>query len=210
MSARTAWQQGVTGIGAAIVLALGAAACGTSAGPGGGGTSGGQPSSSAPTSSAPAPPATSASPASCPAGWTTGPTTVTHQIAVPPVPVAESIRTGSHPDCRFDRLVIDFSGPVPGYHARFVTQVVEDASGKPVTMPGSTFLVLTFSPAQGHTDSGTMTLPATVQAVNDPMLRSYAVSGDFEGYLSIALGLAGGVRYRVGELPGRIYVDVSW
>jgi len=197
-------------LGAVVLLALGAAACATSAKPGGGGTSSGPAGSSAPASTAPASPTTSASPVSCPGGWITGPLTVAHQIAVPPVPVAESIRTGSHPDCRFDRLVIDFSGPTPGYRARFVTQVVQDASGKPITMPGTRFLVITFSPAQGHTASGASTLPAAVQTTGYPMLRGYAVSGDFEGYLSIALGLAGGVRYRVGELPGRVYVDVSW
>jgi len=207
MNKRNAGHPGLIRLGAAAMLALGLAACATSAGPGGGGRTA---SSAPPASTRPASPATPASSASCPGGWQAGPLAVSHDIAVPPVPVAESVRTGSHPDCRFDRLVIDFNGAVPGYHARFVTHVVADASGKTITMPGTTFLVITFTPAQGHTDGGTSTLPTSVQAVGDPMLRSYVVSGDFEGYLSIALGLAGGTRYRIGELPSRVYIDVSW
>src|SRR6266699_252812 len=52
------------------------------------------------------------------------------------------------------------------------------------------------------------TLPVGVQPVSDPMLKAWTVSGDFEGVLSVALGLVGGSRYRVGELGSRIYVDV--
>jgi hypothetical protein len=106
--------------------------------------------------------------------------------------------------------VIDISGAVPGYSARFVAKVIQDASGRPITMPGTSYLVIRFSPAQGHSASGALTLPATVQTVSDPMLKSYAVSGDFEGVLSVALGLAGGNSYRIGELAGRIYIDVAW
>jgi len=196
--------------GAAVAVALGVAACATSSAPGGP-TSTSRPATSAPASTAPAStgPA-SASPVSCPGGWQTGPLTVTHAVAVPPVPVATSIRTGTHPDCRFDRLVVDFSGPVPGYTVSFVAKVIQDASGRTLSIPGSTFLVIRFKPAQGHSASGKLTLPAAVQSVSYPMLRSYAVAGDFEGVLTIALGLADGSKYRVGELPGRVYVDVAW
>jgi len=166
---------------------------------------------SAPATSAPAtsPPA-SATPASCPGGWQSGPLTVTRNVSVPPVPVAVDVRTGTHPDCRFDRLVIDFSGKVPGYAVGFVPKVIQDASGKTVTVPGTTFLVIKLSPAQAHSASGQPTLPTTVQALSFQMLKGYVVSGDFEGNLSIALGLAGGTKYRVGELPGRVYIDVAW
>ncbi len=77
-------------------------------------------------------------------------------------------------------------------------------------MPGTKYLVITLKPAQGHSAAGTVTLPAGVQPVSDPMLKAWTVSGDFEGVLSVALGLVGGSRYRVGELGSRIYVDVAW
>jgi hypothetical protein len=43
------------------------------------------------------------------------------------------------------------------------------------------------------------------------MLRGYAIVGDFEGYVSVALGLDDVVGFRVGELaePNRVYVDVA-
>ncbi|HUJ07975.1 MAG TPA: hypothetical protein VLX31_17855 [Streptosporangiaceae bacterium] len=135
---------------------------------------------------------------------------VTHQVAVPPVPIATGIRVGTHADCKFDRLVIDFNGAVPGYTVSFVTQVIQDPSGKTITMPGSRFLVIKFSPAQGHDASGQPTLPTTVLTVGYPMLKSYDVAGDFEGVLTIALGLARNTMYRVGELTGEVYIDVAW
>lgn len=199
---------------AGTALAAGATACATttSAPPGSGRSS--QSGSPAPThgqtSSAPVTPTTSATPTSCPGGWTTGSLTVTRQVSVPPVPVATAIRTGSHLDCRFDRLVLDISGAMPGYSAGFVSTVIADASGRHVAMPGTSYLVIKLKPAQGHADTGMPTLPTGVQTVSYPMLKGYAVSGDFEGVLSIALGLAGGTKYRVGELAGRIYVDVAW
>jgi hypothetical protein len=48
-----------------------------------------------------------------------------------------------------------------------------------------------------------------VHRVGLPMIKSYAVVGDYEGHVSIVLGLDDVVGYRVGELPGRIYVDVA-
>ncbi len=135
---------------------------------------------------------------------------VTHQVSVPPVPVATGIRVGTHADCKFDRLVVEFSGAVPGYTVGFVAKVIQDPSGKTITMPGSRFLVIKFSPAQGHNASAKPTLPTTVRAMHYPMLKSYDVAGDFEGVLTIALGLAGSTKYRVGELTGEVYIDVAW
>ena len=42
------------------------------------------------------------------------------------------------------------------------------------------------------------------------MLKGYVVTGDFEGYISIALGLARTTMVRVGELSGRLYLDVRY
>jgi hypothetical protein len=192
----------------AAILA-GVTACGTATTPAG-------PSSPTPATSPASPaPATSpatptTAPASCPDGWRTAPLTVTRDVAVPPVPVATGIRTGSHPDCRFDRLVIDISGAMPGYSVSFVTKVTRDASGQLVRLPGTAFLLIRLTPAQGHGASAATDLPQHIQIVGYPMLRAYAVTGDFEGVLSVGLGLAGPTRYRVGELPGRIYLDVAW
>lgn len=170
----------------------------------------GQPTQPSGTASSPGTGSASPSPVRCPGDWHAGPLTVTRHLAVPPVPVAAAIRTGSHQECRFDRLVIDLRTAVPGYTVSFASKVTMDPSGRTLSMPGVTYLLVHLSPAQGHTASGQPTLPAGVQVTGYPMLKAYAVSGDFEGHLTIALGLARSTNFRVGELPGRLYVDLSW
>ncbi|HVB41704.1 MAG TPA: hypothetical protein VNF47_03220 [Streptosporangiaceae bacterium] len=197
-------------VSALAAAALALAACGTSGPPAGSGQPSAPQTSGSTQPGQATSPTTSATPVTCAGGWLTGSHSVTRGVAVPPVPVATALRPGSHPECRFDRLVIDINGPVPGYSARYVAQVTGDGSGLPVTMPGSKYLVITLTPAQGHTDAGAATLTRNLKLVNFPMLKGYVVSGDFEGYLTVALGLAGGTRYRIGELPGRLYVDIAW
>jgi hypothetical protein len=140
--------------------------------------------------------------------WSSGPVTVTHTPAVPPVPVVTGIRFAGHPQEGYDRIVFDIQGGLPGYTARYVPQVRADGSDKPVPVPGERFLLVVLNPAQAHTESGT----ATVTGIHNaglPMLKAYAIAGDFEGHVSIALGLNATAGYRIGELPGRIYVDVA-
>jgi hypothetical protein len=142
------------------------------------------------------------------ATWTTDPVTVRRSPAVPPVPVLTGIRHAAHPAEGYDRIVFDISGPAPGYSARYVDEVRADPSDRVVPVPGRAYLLLVLTPAQAHRDNGTVTVSGT-HRINLPMLRSYAVVGDFEGHVSIALGLDDRVGYRIGEVSGRIYVDVA-
>lgn len=144
--------------------------------------------------------------------WTSGPLTVTHNLTVPPVPQLLRIRSAAHPDQGYDRIVFDFPGPLPGYTVRYVDQVREDPSDQPVTMPGRRYLLITFTPAQAHTDAGQALVSPRRKTLDYPMMRGYVLVGDFEGYVSVAIGLDDVVGYRVGELPGqpgRIYLDVA-
>lgn len=197
----------------ALLAAVGLAAvtlvsCSTPSSSSSGGTApASSPAGSAPASTAPA--SSASGTAACPTGWRTGSVTVTRQVSVPPVPVVTAIRTATHPECRFDRVVIDIGGASPGYTVRFVQHVVGDASGKLLSMPGSTYLEIRLRPAQGHSDSGATTVPGS-RTLSFPMLKGFRVAGDFEGVLTIALGLAGGRQYRIGSLPNRIYLDVAW
>jgi hypothetical protein len=152
---------------------------------------------------APKSPATSSSSA-----WSTAPVTVVHNPAVPPVPVVTGVRYAAHPKEGFDRIVFDIPGALPGYSAKYVSQVVADGSGKPVSVPGSHYLLIVFTPAQAHRDNGTATISGT-HRVNLPMIESYAVVGDYEGYVSVALGLNGKAGYHIAELSGRVYIDVK-
>lgn len=141
--------------------------------------------------------------------WTSGPVTVTRNLEVPPVPLLTGIRSAAHPDQGYDRIVFDFQGALPGYEVRYVDEVRGDPSDLPVYVPGRRFLQITFRPAQAHTDAGVPTDAARTGAFDYPMMRGYAISGDFEAVLTVAIGLDDVVGYRVGELPGRIYVDVA-
>jgi hypothetical protein len=171
----------------------------------------------------PAPTANSASPAASPAtaspgssaaascdsgAWRSAPVSVSHFVAGPTVPVVTAMRAAAHPECGYDRLVLDVTGPVPSYDIRYVTQVIADPSGKPITLSGHRYLVVTLHPAQAHTDSGAPTIVQPERTLGYPVLKSYAVAGDFEGVFTVALGLHGTTSIRVGELPGHLYIDV--
>ena len=149
--------------------------------------------------------------AACPAGrFHRPPITVTRNLHVPPTPVIRAVRTAKHPSCHFDRLVFDISGKHPGYHIQFVRQVIADPSGKVINLPGKRFLLITLRPAQAHKKSGASTLPTTVQRIGDPMLKSWVLAGDFEGVVSIGVGLRAKTSVRVGELRGRLFIDFRY
>lgn len=199
-------------ITASLIGSLVLGACGGGAGSGG--------DDGTPPATAPAPTQTpdgsggggTPKPTGAPAVWTTGPVSVKHDVAVPPVPVLLRIRSAAHRDQGYDRIVFDFTGPLPGYTVRYVDEVREDPSDLPVTVPGRRFLKIVFTPAQAHTDNGATTVTPRTDRFDHPMLRGYAMAGDFEGYVTVALGLDDVVGFRIGELPGtpaRIYLDVA-
>jgi hypothetical protein len=140
---------------------------------------------------------------------------VTHDVTVPPVPQLVGIRSAAHPDEGYDRIVFDVDGQLPRYTVRYVDEVREDPSDLPVAMPGRRYLLVVFTPAQAHTDAGTALIAPKRMDLDYPMMRGYVLVGDFEGYVSVAIGLDDVVGYRVGELPGqagrlgRIYLDVA-
>ncbi|MDU0315411.1 hypothetical protein RKE38_17060 [Phycicoccus sp. M110.8] len=127
---------------------------------------------------------------------------------MPPVPRVVRIRAAAHSSEGFDRIVFDVEGRLPGYEIRYVPVVVADGSGKRLAMPGRRYLQVVLRPAQGHDDEGEHALTGR-HDLGFPMLKGYVVAGDFEGVLTIALGLDDVVGYRVGELPGHIYIDVA-
>lgn len=144
--------------------------------------------------------------------WRNAPISVAHNPVVPPVPVVTGIRAGTHPECRYDRVVFDLGGATPAYQIRYVSSVTADPSGNAVTVPGggTAYLLVVLHPAQGHNNAGTSTILARSASLGYPSLKGYRVTGDFEGYVSIALGLARAVAVRVGEVSGRLYVDMSY
>jgi hypothetical protein len=153
-------------------------------------------------------PASAAAQVSCDTDpWGSAPVTVSHTVPVPPVPVVTAIKAAAHSECGYDRLVLSLSGKMPSYTIRYVGRVIADPSGKVVSLPGARYLVITLRPTQAHRDSGASTLGRTVSAPGFPRLVSYALAGDSEGVVTVAVGLSGTTGIRVGELPGRLFVD---
>ena len=136
--------------------------------------------------------------------------TVDRSVAVPPVPRLTAIRSAAHSDEGYDRVVFDFVSVLPGYDIRYVDVITADGSGLPVTVPGRYHLKVTFRPAQAHDDEGGQVERSMTLGLR--MLKAYAITGDFEGVLTVVLGLDGAVGFRVIELPGtpgRIAIDVA-
>jgi hypothetical protein len=159
------------------------------------------PATSAPESTSP--PSTSA--------WTSGPITLTRNV---PGGAAElvQVRSAAHPDQGYDRITFDFKSALPGYEIRYVSEVIADGSGLPVDVPGRQHLQIIFRPAQTHDSSGTQAVTPRALTVNYPMMKAYAITGDFEAVLTVVIGLDDVVGYRIGEIPGtpgRVYLDVA-
>lgn len=133
--------------------------------------------------------------------WPTGDVSAPFTGTVPPVPVLLDVRVGAHPDEGFDRVTLEFDA-LPGYEIGYEPSIVYDGSGEPVDLSGEAFLQLVFNPAQAHDDSGEPTLddpPVEPVDVGYAALDSYVLNGDFEGYVSVGLGLTGKVGFQVGS-----------
>ena len=119
-----------------------------------------------------------------------------------------ALSVSRHPG--FDRIVIRFKFSRPGYKAHYVSKVIADGSGLPVTLLGSRSLLVRLEPARAHTMAGSAVVLRVVTP-RFPAIRQVKVSGDFEGVVSLGVGINGRKPFRVLVLasPPRIVVDVQ-
>ena len=168
----------------------------------------------------------STSPASAPP--TTPPTTVTAgtvatadfsatTVSVPgrgETALLGAVRAARQPG--FDRVVFEFSGPVPGYEVGYVDRPVrEDGSGREVTVTGAAVLQVRMSPASGAevSPSGvrqTYTGPERIRPTGTGIVAEVVRVGDFEAQLTWVVGTSGRVPFRVTTFgsPSRLVVDL--
>ena len=134
-----------------------------------------------------------------------------------------NLRAGRH-EC-FDRLVVDLGAPPAGtpsqhagYWVEYVSQVVEDGSGRPVPLAGGAFLsVVVHAPAHDLAGRPTYRPADRAHAVNVSgfsTFRQVAFAGTFEGSTTIGLGVRARLPFRVLLLSGpgtgsRLVIDVA-
>lgn len=127
------------------------------------------------------------------------------------IPTMTNIRTGQNPG--FDRVVLDLtSGPAPAVRYDLVDELIADGSGEIVWLTGEYFIAVTATPAAAHDDAGNPTYPGP-QKFRTRALRNVmavAVTGDYEGTLSIGLGVRSRTPVTVFTLtsPNRVVIDV--
>jgi hypothetical protein len=105
----------------------------------------------------------------------------------------------------------------PGYQVGYRSEIAYDGSGAPADLEGDAFIQVVFNPAQAHDDAGQSTLsspPVEPVEVDFATLESYVLNGDFEGYVSVALGLDEKVgfnveQFRMANGHDVVYVDVA-
>jgi hypothetical protein len=131
---------------------------------------------------------------------------ITHQS--PPVAFVDAIRTGSHPG--YDRVTIEFNNGQPAtieLRPQTGTTFTQSPSGQPVTLAGKDGLLVTITGSDAHTAyTGSRDIRVTY-----PGLLEVRVIQDFEGKVSVALGLANPACYRavIMPTPTRLVIDIK-
>ncbi len=110
----------------------------------------------------------------------------------------------------YDRFVFRARVATPRYDVRYVTRIVQDGSGDPVSLLGRYRLKVLIRNARGHTSNGTTDLIPNVMTPRCPNLLQMKDAGDFEGVVTLGLGLRKRTGFRVFRLtnPTRVVIDV--
>ena len=124
-------------------------------------------------------------------------------------PTLVAVRAGRHAD--FDRVVFEFRGGLPDHRIRYVDQLVQDGSGKPVSVAGAANLEVVFRGANAHDERGAPTVSPRRFSPGLPAVKEIAQIGDFEAVVSYGIGTDRQRAVEVTRLsgPSRLVVDVS-
>jgi hypothetical protein len=129
------------------------------------------------------------------------------------VPTLVDVRAGHRQG--FDRIIFEFEGGLPASTSvEWVKRVTQDGSGRPVTIQGDAFLLVSLHGVLGHE----MTTP--METTYGPRARAFALpnvahvvnAGDFEAVVSFGVGLMRQTRVlRTAQRhdPARFVVDVA-
>ncbi|WP_329045202.1 hypothetical protein OG738_27635 [Amycolatopsis sp. NBC_01488] len=139
-------------------------------------------------------------------------TAASAQAAAPTIPAMTNIRTGNNTG--FDRVVLDLTaGPAPTVGYQLTDELTADPSGEVVWLTGQYFVNVGATLAAAHDVNGnpTYTGPQKFRTRNLANVMAVAVTGDFEGHLSIGLGVRSRTAVNVFTLtaPNRVVIDVA-
>lgn len=122
-------------------------------------------------------------------------------------PTLTDVRYAQHSG--FDRVVFDFIGETPSWTAAYGT-LRGEGTGDPIPVAGAVDLVVRFNPARAHDNDGRPTYP--IQNTLDPNLpavRQIKFGGDYEGYVTVGLGLRDRLAYKIYTLTNRVVIDIT-
>lgn len=110
-----------------------------------------------------------------------------------PAAVLADVRTGSHPNEGYDRVVFDFrdSTAMPGFEVSYVGQILQDPSGNPLPMlPGAKLQVI-MQNAAAHVN-GRPTVPSGDLDLRPghPRVKQVKLAGDFEAVLTFGVAVS--------------------
>jgi hypothetical protein len=125
------------------------------------------------------------------------------------------VRVGSHAAgaSGYDRIVFEFQGPgIPEVILRVGTPpFTQDPSGLPLSVEGTSYLVLVLHGATGVTPDGTVTYSGPTDFTPGfPTLTQFRQAGDFEAVSEWVAGLTGPSCPRVSTRadPSRLVIDL--
>jgi hypothetical protein len=131
----------------------------------------------------------------------------TAQATLPASLVA--VRAGRH--ARFDRLVLEFRGRVPGHTIRYVRHVLTQGQGTPIPLSGHAALEVVLRASSAYTPRDPVHI---VDVRGFQALRQVAWGGSFEGYTTLGVGVRTRLPVHVFVLSGpgrdsRLVLDVA-
>ncbi|MCT4351945.1 hypothetical protein M5362_02190 [Streptomyces sp. Je 1-79] len=130
--------------------------------------------------------------------------------APPPTALVVNARWGGH--ASFDRLVIDVRGAMPPVTVTQVGVLHHDGSGQRVPLAGRYFLEIRLSPAAAHDESGRSVYQGPrLLKIHLPTLKGVALTGDFEGVVTIGAAFDTKPGYKAYTLhtPERFVIDIN-
>jgi hypothetical protein len=116
-------------------------------------------------------------------------------------------RSSAHP------AVLDFSGPQPQVSSRFVDELTRDGSSNIEWVTGAAFAQVHATPAQAHGSDGYPSYPGPRKFRTRDLTNvvAVAITGDYEGVLSVGVGMCTRTWVKAFTLTGptRVVIDVG-